>query len=191
MSADRTPVIVAAFRRRSPGPAERGAFATSGRRPLRRSCGPARPPTSPEHLIEDIHWGCPPGGRAGYDVARQAASSPGSRSRCRHGQSLQVESAGPEQAAANIIMGLDDIQIAGGVSTDHAPDDGYVASPRYLYRHSAGTLHGADRGAWLQVRDRPGGQDAWALRSHQRAVAADRSPRSCRCGAATTGAEGR
>jgi acetyl-CoA acyltransferase len=134
-----------------------------------------------DHLVEDIHWGCVrQEGEQGYDVARQAAliaglptEVPAATVNRNCGSSLQALN----QAAANIMAGLDDIQIAGGVEhMHHAPmDDGYEASPRYLYRHSAATMHmgmiGENLARKYDISRRE--QDEWALHSHQRAAAAD------------------
>ena len=134
-----------------------------------------------DHLVEDIHWGCVrQAGEQGYDVARQAAliaglpiEVPATTVNRNCGSSLQALN----QAAANIMAGLDDIQIVGGVEhMHHLPmDDEYVASPRYLYRHSAGTLNMGLIAENLARRYdiSRAEQDEWALRSHQRAAAAD------------------
>jgi acetyl-CoA acyltransferase len=184
MSSERTPVVVAAVRtpiaRAHP---ERGVFrdiraddlsADIMRAVLERA-------DVADHLVEDIHWGCVrQAGEQGYDVARQAAliaglpiEVPAATVNRNCGSSLQALN----QAAANILAGLDDIQIVGGVEhMHHLPmDDDYVASPRYLYRHSAATMHMgliAENLARRYAISRSE-QDAWALRSHQRATATD------------------
>jgi acetyl-CoA acyltransferase len=184
MSAERTPVVVAAVRtpiaRAHP---ERGAFRDVRADDLSADIMRALLERADvaDHLVEDIHWGCVrQAGEQGYDVARQAAliagmpiEVPATTVNRNCGSSLQALN----QAAANILAGLDDIQIAGGVEhMHHLPmDDDYSASPRYLYRHSAATLN---MGLIAENQARKydvarADQDAWALRSHQRAAAAD------------------
>jgi acetyl-CoA acyltransferase len=184
MNADRIPVIVAAVRTPvARAHAERGMFRDVRADDLSADIMRAvleRADVS-DHLVEDINWGCVrQEGEQGYDVARQAAliaglpvEVPAVTVNRNCGSSLQALN----QAAANIMAGLDDIQIAGGVEhMHHAPmDDGYEASPRYLFRHSAGTLHMGLIAENLARKFDIGRaeQDAWALRSHQRAAAAD------------------
>jgi acetyl-CoA acyltransferase len=184
MSAERTPVVVAAVRtpiaRAHP---ERGAFRDIRADDLSADIMRALLDRADvaDHLIEDIHWGCVrQEGEQAYDVARQASliaglpiEVPAVTVNRNCGSSLQALN----QAAANILAGLDDIQIVGGVEhMHHAPmDDGYVASSRYLYRHAAATLNMgliAENLARKYDISRAE-QDAWALRSHQRAAAAD------------------
>ena len=184
MSAERTPVVVAAVRTPiARAHAERGAFRDVRADDLAADIMRALLDRADiaDHLIEDIHWGCVrQAGEQGYDVARQAAliaglpvEVPATTVNRNCGSSLQALN----QAAANILAGLDDIQIAGGVEhMHHLPmDDDYTASPRYLYRHSAATLNMgliAENLARKYDISRAD-QDAWALRSHQRAAAAD------------------
>ena len=184
MSAERTPVVVAAVRtpiaRAHP---ERGVFRDVRADDLSADIMRALLDRADvaDHLVEDIHWGCVrQEGEQAYDVARQAAliaglpiEVPAVTVNRNCGSSLQALN----QAAANILAGLDDIQIVGGVEhMHHVPmDDGYAASSRYLYRHSAATLNMgliAENLARNYDISRAE-QDAWALRSHQRAAAAD------------------
>lgn len=135
----------------------------------------------PARLVEDIHLGCVrQEAEQGYDVARQAAliagfpvEVPGATVNRNCGSSLQAL----HQAAMSIAAGCEDVQIAGGVEhMHHLPMDmGYKPSPGFLYRHSAATLH---MGLTAENLARKYGisrraQDEWALRSHQRATAAD------------------
>jgi acetyl-CoA acyltransferase len=135
----------------------------------------------PPELLEDIHWGCVrQEAEQGYDVARQAAliagfpvEVGGATVNRNCGSSLQAL----HQAAMSIAAGCEDVQIAGGVEhMHHLPmDAGYTPSARFQYKHSAATLH---MGLTAENLARRYGisrraQDEWALRSHQRAVAAD------------------
>src|SRR5690242_10039117 len=134
----------------------------------------------PAGEIEDIHWGCvKQQGEQGYDVARMAAliagfpvEVGGATVNRNCGSSLQAL----HQAAQSIAAGCEDVQIAGGVEhMHHLPmDGGYAPSPRYQYRHSPATLH---MGLTAENLAKKYGisrreQDAFALRSHQRAAAA-------------------
>jgi len=134
----------------------------------------------PGRLIEDVHWGCVRQEKEqGYNIARQAsliAGLPietGATSPQRNcGSSLQAI----HQAAMSIAAHCENVQIAGGVEhMDHLPMDGsYPASARYFYRHSPATLNMGSIAENLGRKysiERPA-QDEWALRSHQRAVAA-------------------
>jgi acetyl-CoA acyltransferase len=135
----------------------------------------------PPELLEDIHWGCVrQEAEQGYDVARQAAliagfpvEVGGATVNRNCGSSLQAL----HQAAMSIAAGCEDVQIAGGVEhMHHLPmDSGYTPSARFQFKHSAATLH---MGLTAENLARRYGisrraQDEWALRSHQRAVAAD------------------
>jgi acetyl-CoA acyltransferase len=134
----------------------------------------------PGRHIEDIHWGCVRQEKEqAYNVARQAALIAGlpievgaTTSQRNCGSSLQAL----HQAAMSIAAGCEDVQIAGGVEhMDHLPmDASYEVSPRYVYRHSPATMHmglvAENMARKYEISRRS--QDEWALRSHQRALAA-------------------
>src|SRR5437764_6774131 len=134
----------------------------------------------PASAIEDVHWGCVKQEREqGYDVARMAtliAGFPvavaGVTVNRNCGSSLQALN----QAAQSIAADCDDVLIAGGVEhMQHIPmESGIDISPRYLYRHSQGTLHMGLTAENLAIRYRISrrDQDEFALRSHQKAAEA-------------------
>jgi acetyl-CoA acyltransferase len=131
-------------------------------------------------LIEDVHWGCVKQEKEqGYDVARQAvliAGLPlhigGATVNRNCGSSLQAI----HQAAQSIMAGCDDILVAGGVEhMQHLPlEAGFDASPRLFFKHSPAVYHMGLTAENLAMRHRISRQeqDAFALRSHQRAAAA-------------------
>lgn len=130
--------------------------------------------------IEDIHWGCVKQEREqGFDVAKMAAliaglpvEVPGCTVNRNCGSSLQAL----HQAAQSIAAGCEDVQIAGGVEhMHHIPmEAGFDVSPRFHYRHSQATMVMGLTAENLAMRYRISRQeqDAFALRSHQRAAAA-------------------
>lgn len=134
----------------------------------------------PASLIEDIHWGCvKQQDEQGYNVGRMAsliAGLPIEAGACTVnrlcGSSLQAT----HQAAMSIAAGCEDVQIAGGVEhMHHIPmEKGYDVSPRLHYRHSPATMQMGLTAENLAIRYRVSRQeqDAFALRSHQRAAAA-------------------
>jgi acetyl-CoA acyltransferase len=134
----------------------------------------------PATLIEDIQWGCVKQERSqGYDVARMAAliagfpvEVGGATVNRNCGSSLQAL----HQAAGSVAAGAEDVQIVGGVEHMHfmPMEQGIDISPRYLYRHSAATLHMGLTAENLALRYRIGRkeQDEFALRSHRRAAEA-------------------
>src|SRR3954447_18378667 len=91
------------------------------------------------------------------------------------GSSLQAI----HQAAQAIAAECEDVQIAGGVEhMHHIPmEAGIDPSPRYLFRHSQGTLHMGLTAENLAMRYKISRkeQDEFALRSHQRAAQATTS----------------
>jgi acetyl-CoA acyltransferase len=134
----------------------------------------------PAELVQDVHWGCvKQEGEQGYDIARQAiliAGLPleigGVTVNRNCGSSLQAVN----QTAQSIMAGCDDILIAGGVEhMHHMPmEAGFDPSPKLLYRHSPAVFQmglTAENLA-LQYKISRQDQDAFALRSHQRAAAA-------------------
>jgi acetyl-CoA acyltransferase len=134
----------------------------------------------PPELVQDVHWGCvKQEGEQGYDIARQAiliAGLPleigGVTVNRNCGSSLQAVN----QTAQSIMAGCDDILIAGGVEhMHHMPmEAGFDPSPKLLYRHSPAVFQmglTAENLA-LQYKISRQDQDAFALRSHQRAAAA-------------------
>ena len=131
-------------------------------------------------LIEDVRWGCVmQQGEQGIDIARialLAADLPietgGVTINRNCGSSLQAVN----QTAQSIMAGCDDILIAGGVEhMHHMPmEAGFDPSPKLLYRHSPAVFQmglTAENLA-LQYKISRQDQDAFALRSHQRAAAA-------------------
>ncbi len=134
----------------------------------------------PASMVEDIHWGCVRQEKEqGFDVARMASliagfpvEVPGTTAQRNCGSSLQAI----HQAAQSIAAGCEDVQIAGGVEhMHHLPmDDGYAASPRYLYHHSPATLHmgltAENLARKYKISRRA--QDEFALRSHRLAAEA-------------------
>ena len=131
-------------------------------------------------LIEDIHWGCvKQQDEQGFNVARLAsliAGLPVETAGCTVnrlcGSSLQAL----HQAAMSIAAGCEDVQIAGGVEhMHHIPmEKGYDTSPRLFYKHSPAVMNMGLTAENLALRYRisRADQDAFALRSHQRAAAA-------------------
>lgn len=130
--------------------------------------------------VEDIHWGCvKQQNEQGFNVGRMAAliaglpvTVPAETVNRLCGSSLQALHA----AVMSIMAGCEDVQIAGGVEhMHHIPmEAGFDMSPRYAYKHSPATLNmglTAENLARRYKIDRKA-QDAWALRSHQRAAAA-------------------
>jgi acetyl-CoA acyltransferase len=130
--------------------------------------------------IEDIHWGCvKQQDEQGFNVARIAsliAGLPIETAACTVnrlcGSSLQAI----HQAAMSIAAGCEDVQIAGGVEhMHHIPmERGYDTSPRLFRKHSPAVMNMGLTAENLAMRYRisRGDQDAFALRSHQRAAAA-------------------
>jgi acetyl-CoA acyltransferase len=131
-------------------------------------------------LVEDIHWGCvKQQDEQGFNIARIAsliAGLPIETAACTVnrlcGSSLQAL----HQAAMSIAAGCEDVQIAGGVEhMHHIPmEKGFDASPRLFKKHSPATLQMGLTAENLALRYRisRADQDAFALRSHQRAAAA-------------------
>src|SRR3954447_18268141 len=134
----------------------------------------------PGKEIEDIQWGCvKQEAEQGFNIARMAgliAGLPievgGTTVNRLSGSSLQAIN----QAAQSIAANCEDVQIAGGVEhMHHIPmEAGVNPSPRYLFRHSQGTLHMGLTAENLAIRYRISRkeQDEFALRSHQRAAQA-------------------
>lgn len=134
----------------------------------------------PASLVEDIHWGCvKQQDEQGYNVGRMAsliAGLPIEAGACTVnrlcGSSLQAI----HQAAMSIAAGCEDVQVAGGVEhMQHIPmEKGYDPSPRLHFRHSPATMQMGLTAENLALRYRISRQeqDAFALRSHQRAAAA-------------------
>ena len=134
----------------------------------------------PASEVEDIQWGCvKQHGEQGYDVARQAALIAGLpievggvtvNRNC--GSSLQAINSAAQSIAAN----CEDIQIAGGVEhMHHLPmESGFDPSPRMLYRHSPAVFNMGLTAENLALKYKISRteQDAFALRSHQRAAEA-------------------
>src|SRR5262245_58138573 len=134
----------------------------------------------PAAMVEDVQWGCvQQQGEQGFDIARNAALIAGLpievggvtvNRNC--GSSLQAVN----QAAQSIAAGCEDVQIAGGVEhMHHIPmEAGFDPSPRLFYRHSPATLNMGVTAENLALRYQISRreQDAFALRSHQRAAAA-------------------
>lgn len=137
----------------------------------------------PGALIEDIHWGCvKQQDEQGYNVGRMAsliAGVPIEAGACTVnrlcGSSLQAI----HQAAMSIAADCEDIQIAGGVEhMHHIPmEKGYDISPRLHFKHSPATMQMGLTAENLALRYgiRRADQDAFALRSHQRAAVATES----------------
>lgn len=135
--------------------------------------------------IEDIHWGCvKQHEEQGFNIARNAAliadlplQIAGVTVNRLCGSSLQAI----HQAAMSIMAGCDDVQIAGGVEhMHHLPmESGLSISPRLLRKHSPGVLNMGLTAENLALRYRISReeQDAFALRSHQRAADATDSGR--------------
>ncbi|MFQ3593968.1 MAG: acetyl-CoA C-acyltransferase FadA [Gemmataceae bacterium] len=131
-------------------------------------------------LVEDIHWGCvKQQDEQGFNIARIAsliAGLPIETAGCTVnrlcGSSLQAI----HQAAMSIAAGCEDVQIAGGVEhMHHIPmEKGYDTSPRLFYKHSPAVMNMGLTAENLALRYRisRADQDAFALRSHQRAAAA-------------------
>lgn len=183
MSPSTTPVIVAAVRTPiARAHADKGAFRDIRADDLSADIilGLLRQANVPASLVEDVHWGCVRQEKEqAYNIARQAALIAGlpievgaTTAQRNCGSSLQAL----HQAAMSIAAGCENVQIAGGVEhMEHLPMDGsYQPSPRYLYRHSPATMHmgliGENLARKYEIDRRS--QDEWALRSHQRAVAA-------------------
>jgi acetyl-CoA acyltransferase len=134
----------------------------------------------PGSAVEDVHWGCvKQQGEQGFDVARMAsliAGLPvevgGATVNRLCGSSLQAIN----QAAQSIAAHCEDVQIAGGVEhMHHIPmEAGFDVSPRLFYRHSPATMNMGLTAENLALRYRISRQeqDAFALRSHQRAAQA-------------------
>ncbi len=134
----------------------------------------------PPELVEDVHWGCVKQEREqGYDLARQAvliAGLPltvcGATVNRNCGSSLQAIN----QAAQSILAGCGDVLIAGGVEhMQHLPmEAGFDPSPAMFFRHSPAVFNMGLTAENLARRYRISRQeqDAFALRSHQRAAAA-------------------
>lgn len=130
--------------------------------------------------IEDVLWGCvKQQGEQGYNVGRMAtliAGLPvevGSATVNRLcGSSLQAIHTAAQSIAAN----CEDVQIAGGVEhMHHIPmEAGFDASPRLFFRNSPATMNMGLTAENLALRYKIGRreQDAFALRSHQRAAQA-------------------
>ncbi len=134
----------------------------------------------PPELVQDVLWGCVKQEKEqGYDVARQAvliAGLPltvcGATINRNCGSSLQAIN----QAAQSILAGGDDVLIAGGVEhMHHLPmEAGFDPSPAMFYRHSPAVFNMGLTAENLARKHRISRQeqDAFALRSHQRAAAA-------------------
>ncbi len=137
------------------------------------------------HEVEDIHWGCvKQHEEQGFNIARNAAliadlplEIGGVTVNRLCGSSLQAI----HQAAMSILAGCEDVQIAGGVEhMHHLPmDTGVSISPRLLRKHSPAVLNMGLTAENLALRYRISReeQDAFALRSHQRAADATDSGR--------------
>lgn len=135
----------------------------------------------PATEVEDIHWGCvKQQDEQGFDIARIAAIIAGLpvevggvtvNRLC--GSSLQAIN----QAAMSIAANCEDVQIAGGVEhMHHIPmEAGITMSPRMLRKNSPAVMHMGLTAENLAKRygiSRKE-QDEFALRSHQRAIAAE------------------
>jgi acetyl-CoA acyltransferase len=135
--------------------------------------------------IEDVHWGCvKQQDEQGFNIARMAsliADLPleigGVSVNRLCGSSLQAIN----QAAMSILSGCEDVQIAGGVEhMHHIPmEAGYSVSSRLLRKHSPAVMNMGLTAENLAMRYRISReeQDAFALRSHQRAAQATDSGR--------------
>lgn len=131
-------------------------------------------------LIEDVRWGCvQQQGEQGFDIARIASLVAG----------LPVETGGVtinrncassltaiNNSAMSIAAHCEDVQIAGGVEhMDHIPMwKDYNPNPSLFQRHSEAIMNMGLTAEFLALkyqisRER---QDAFALRSHQRAAKA-------------------
>jgi acetyl-CoA acyltransferase len=142
----------------------------------------------PASEVEDIQWGCvKQQGEQGYDVARMAAliaglplTVGGATVNRNCGSSLQAI----HNTAQSIAAGCEDVQIAGGVEhMHHIPmEAGFDASPRLFYHHSPATMNMGLTAENLAMRYRISrrDQDAFALRSHQRAAQATDSGKFAR-----------
>jgi acetyl-CoA acyltransferase len=134
----------------------------------------------PPELVEDIHWGCvKQQGEQGFNVGRMAAliaglpiETAGCTVNRLCGSSLQAL----HQAAQSVAAECEDVQIVGGVEhMQHIPmEAGFDASPRLYYRHSPATMNMGLTAENLARRHKISRQeqDAFALRSHQRAARA-------------------
>lgn len=134
-------------------------------------------------LIEDVRWGCvQQQGEQGFDVARIAALIAG----------LPVESAAVtinrncgsslqalNDAAASIMAGCEDVQLAGGVEhMDHVPmTKDYSPSPALFRTHSEAVMNMGFTAEYLAAKYRipRARQDEFGLRSHQLAAAATKA----------------
>jgi acetyl-CoA acyltransferase len=132
------------------------------------------------HLIEDVRWGCvQQQGEQGFDIARVAALA----------ADLPVETAGVtvnrncassltaiNDAAASIVAGISEVQIAGGVEhMDHVPmTKDYNPYPGLFRRHSEAIMNMGLTAEYLAAKYRISRkkQDEFALRSHQLAASA-------------------
>jgi acetyl-CoA acyltransferase len=142
----------------------------------------------PASEVEDIQWGCvKQQGEQGYDIARMAAliaglplTVGGATVNRNCGSSLQAI----HNTAQSIAAGCEDVQIAGGVEhMHHIPmEAGFDASPRLFYHHSPATMNMGLTAENLAMRYRISRreQDAFALRSHQRAAQATDSGKFAR-----------
>ncbi len=131
-------------------------------------------------LVEDVRWGCvQQQGEQGFDVARIAALVAGLpvetaavtvNRNC--GSSLQALN----DAAAGIMAGCEDVQIAGGVEhMDHVPmTKDYSPSPALFRLHSEAVMNMGFTAEYLAAKYRipRARQDEFAMRSHQLAAAA-------------------
>jgi acetyl-CoA acyltransferase len=134
-------------------------------------------------LIEDVVWGCvQQQGEQGGNMARTAAllaglpiESTATTVSRNCGSSLQAL----HQAAYSAIAGGDDVQIVGGVEhMHHVPmDKDYAPNPALFRRWSPGVMHMGLIAEYMARKYDIGRreQDAFALRSHQRAAEATRS----------------
>ncbi len=133
-----------------------------------------------QDLIEDVRWGCVQQiGEQGMDIARIAALEAG----------LPIETGGVtvhrncasslqaiNDAAASIMAGMEDVQIAGGVEhMDHVPmNEGYVPPTRLFRQHSEAIMNMGLTAEYLAMKYGIAreSQDEFALRSHQLAAEA-------------------
>jgi len=131
-------------------------------------------------LIEDIRWGCvQQQGEQGFDIARIAGlvsglpiETAGVTINRNCGSSLQAIN----DAAMCVMCGQEPVVIAGGVEhMDHVPmSAGYDPCPALFRKHSEGIMNMGLTAEYLSIKyqiDRAA-QDAFALRSHQRAATA-------------------
>ncbi|WP_439116899.1 acetyl-CoA C-acyltransferase [Paenibacillus aquistagni] len=176
--------VIVAVARTAVGRAKRGSLAETRAEDLGRTVVEAvlqRAPSVAREAIDDVIFGCAmPEGEQGLNVARIIAMYAGLPNSvpavtvnrfCSSG--LQAIAYGAEQIQA----GAADVILAGGVETmSHVPMTGFKIAPHPIIAEEMpevymGMGHTAERVA-KQFRITREEQDAFALRSHQRAAAA-------------------